>query len=186
MTSLIDDLDHAHVGDATIELMRGDITTVAVDAIVTSANESLLGGGGVDGAVHRAAGPSLLAECLKIGWCETGEAVITTGGLLPARHVIHTVGPVWDGGDFGEPQLLTSAYRNSLRVAEENSVTSMAFPAISAGTYGYPIDQAARIALETTVEYLRGGSRLRRVLFVLFGEEDLLVYRSVLPDVLRA
>jgi len=182
----IGDLDHARVGDATVELMRGDITTVAVDAIVTSANESLLGGGGVDGAVHRAAGPSLLAECLKIGWCETGEAVITTGGLLPARHVIHTVGPVWDGGDFGEPQLLASAYRNSLRVAEENSVTSMAFPAISAGTYGYPIDQAARIALETTVEYLRGGSRLRRVLFVLFGEEDLLVYRSVLPDVLRA
>lgn len=112
--------------------------------------------------------------------------MITTGGLLPARHVIHTVGPVWDGGDFGEPELLASAYHNSLRLAEENDVASMAFPAISAGTYGYPIDQAARVALKTTVEYLRGytGSGLRHVLFVLFSEDDLQVYRSALLDAL--
>jgi len=114
--------------------------------------------------------------------------VITTGGLLPARHVIHTVGPVWDGGDFGESELLASAYRNSLRLAEENDVPSISFPAISAGTYGYPIDQAARIALETTAEYLRGhtGGRLRRILFVLFSEEDLQVYRSALSGALGA
>ena len=177
------DLDHAQVGDATIELLHGDITTVAVDAVVTAANESLLGGGGVDGAIHRAAGPTLLAECLKIGWCETGQAVITSAGLLPARYVIHTVGPIWEGGD-DEPELLAGAYRNSLHLAEEHDLSSIAFPAISTGTYGNPIEQAARIALETTVTHLRSGSTLRRILFVLFTEDDLEVYRRALVDVL--
>lgn len=174
--------DQLQVGDATLALMRGDITTVAVDAVVTSANESLLGGGGVDGAIHRAAGPTLLAECLKIGWCETGQAVITTGGLLPARHIIHTVGPVWDGGDDGEPELLASAYRSSLRLAEQHDIASIAFPSISTGTYGYPVEQAARIALETTLAHLQGGSKLQRVLFVLFIDEDLGAYRSALAE----
>lgn len=178
--------DRAQIGGVTIALMHGDITTVAVDAVVTSANESLLGGGGVDGAIHRAAGPMLLAECMKIGWCEAGEAVITTGGLLPAHNVIHTVGPVWDGGANGEPDLLAAAYRNSLRLAEEHGVTSIAFPAISAGTYGYPIEQAAHVALETTVAHVRAGSKLQRILFVLFSEEDLAVYRRMLPEVLAA
>jgi O-acetyl-ADP-ribose deacetylase (regulator of RNase III) len=176
--------DQAQVGDATVELTHGDITTVAVDAVVTAANESLLGGGGVDGAIHRAAGPTLLAECLKIGWCETGQAVITSAGLLPARYVIHTVGPIWDGGDNDEPELLASAYRNSLRLAEENDLRSIAFPAISTGTYGYPIEEAARTALETTVAHLRPGGTLRRIIFVLFSEDDLEVYRRALADVL--
>lgn len=177
-------IDQAQVGDTTIALMQGDITQVEVDAVVTSANESLLGGGGVDGAIHRAAGPLLLDECLKIGWCETGQAVITTAGLLPARHVIHTVGPIWDGGEQGEAELLASAYRNSLRVAEEHHVSSLAFPSISTGVYGYPIEDAAGIALETTVAHLRSGSSLRRILFVLFTEEDLEVYQRTLAAML--
>lgn len=184
MTEHATTIDHAHVGDATIELMHGDITLVEVDAVVTSANESLLGGGGVDGAIHRAAGPRLLDECLKIGWCETGQAVITTGGLLPARYVIHTVGPIWDGGEQGEAELLASAYQNSLRIAEEHQVSSVAFPSISTGVYGYPIEDAARIALETTLAHLRSGSTLRRILFVLFTEDDLEVYQQTLAAVL--
>ena len=120
--------DRAHVGAATIELMRGDITKVAVDAIVNAANTSLLGGGGVDGAIHRVGGPAILEQCRRIGGCKTGDAVITTAGNLPARHVVHTVGPVWSGGNRGEPQLLANAYRNSLRLAEEHRLTSIAFP----------------------------------------------------------
>jgi len=186
MTQSVHNLDHARVGDTTIELTHGDITTVAVDAIVTSANESLLGGGGVDGAIHRAAGPTLLAECLKIGWCDTGQAVITTAGLLPARYVIHTVGPVWDGGDQGEAELLAGAYRNSLGVAEEHNVSSLAFPSISTGVYGYPIEEAARIALETTITHLRNGSTFQQVIFVLFTEDDLEVYERALAAVLAS
>lgn len=186
MTEYANIIDQAHVGDATIELMHGDITLVDVDAVVTSANESLLGGGGVDGAIHRAAGPTLLAECLKIGWCDTGQSVMTAGGLLPARYVIHTVGPVWDGGEQGEAELLASAYRNSLRLAEEHHISSLAFPSISTGVYGYPIEDAACIALETTVAHLRGGTTLRRILFVLFTEDDLAVYQRTLAAVLAA
>lgn len=184
MSEHVPTIDQVRIGDASIKLMQGDITQVEVDAVVTSANESLLGGGGVDGAIHRAAGPRLLDECLKIGWCETGQAVITTAGLLPARYVIHTVGPIWDGGEQGEVELLASAYQNSLRVAEEHTVSSIAFPSISTGVYGYPIENAARIALETTIAHLRRGSTLRRVLFVLFTEDDLEVYQQTLAAVL--
>ena len=180
----MDSTDHVSVGGASIELLRGDITTVAVDAIVNAANTSLLGGGGVDGAIHRKGGPAILEECRKIGGCKTGEAVITTGGNLPARYVIHTVGPVWNGGQRREPELLANAYRNSLRVAEEHNLTSIAFPAISTGIYGYPVEPAARIALGTTVAHLRAGSRLQRALFVLFSDDDLEVYRRVLPQML--
>jgi O-acetyl-ADP-ribose deacetylase (regulator of RNase III) len=180
------DQDQVHVGAATIELKRGDITRVKTDAIVNAANTSLLGGGGVDGAIHRAGGPAILEECRRIGGCKTGDAVITTGGNLPARCVIHTVGPVWSGGNRGEPELLADAYRNSLRLAEEHKLTSIAFPSISTGAYRYPIAEAARIALETTVTHLRGGSSLRRVLFVLFSDSDMEVFRRTLPQVLGA
>jgi O-acetyl-ADP-ribose deacetylase (regulator of RNase III) len=178
--------DRAHVGAATIELMRGDITRVETHAIVNAANTSLLGGGGVDGAIHRAGGPAILEECRRFGGCKTGHAVMTTAGNLPARYVIHTVGPVWSGGSRGEPELLASAYRNSLRLAEEHKLTSIAFPSISTGAYRYPIAEAARIALETTVAHLRGGSSLQHVLFVLFADHDLEVYRRTLPPVLAA
>jgi len=171
------------VGATTIELLRGDITRVSVDAIVNAANTSLLGGGGVDGAIHRAGGPSILEECRRIGGCRTGEAVITTAGNLQARYVIHTVGPVWQGGNHGEPGLLADAYRNSLRLAEERGLTSIAFPAISTGVYGYPVQAAARIALEVTVGRLGNEGSLRRVLFVLFSEPDLDVYRRTLAEV---
>ncbi len=171
------------MGATTIELLRGDITRVSVDAIVNAANTSLLGGGGVDGAIHRAGGPSILEECRRIGGCRTGEAVITTAGNLQARYVIHTVGPVWQGGNHGEPGLLADAYRNSLRLAEERGLTSIAFPAISTGVYGYPVQAAARIALEVTVGRLGNEGSLRRVLFVLFSEPDLDVYRRTLAEV---
>lgn len=179
----MNDVNQAQVGAATMELMRGDITTVAVDVIVNAANTSLLGGGGVDGAIHRKGGPAILEECRRIGRCKTGNAVITTGGNLPARYVIHTVGPVWNGGSRGEPELLARAYRNSLRVADERGLTSIAFPSISTGAYRYPIEQAARIALDTVTEHLRAGGSLRRVVFVLFTEDDLAVYQRILSDV---
>ena len=177
------DQDHARVGAAELELLRGDITRVSVDAIVNAANSSLLGGGGVDGAIHRAGGPAILEECRRIGGCATGPAVITTGGRLPAGYVIHTVGPVWNGGGRGEPELLASAYRSSLRLATEHELSSIAFPSVSTGIYAYPIELAARIALGTTVAHLRAGSSLRRVIFVLFTDDDLEVYRRVLPEV---
>ncbi len=158
------------IGKAHIEAVMGDITKESVDAIVNAANKSLLGGGGVDGAIHRAGGPEILAACRKLHGCETGDAQITTGGLLPSQYVIHTVGPVYNDGAHGEPALLTSCHRRSLEVASENGVRSVAFPAISCGVYGYPIPDAAQIAAGTVKEYLEAHDDIELVRFVLFGE----------------
>ena len=162
----------------SIRVIQADITTLNVDAIVNAANRTLLGGGGVDGAIHRAAGPDLLKECRTLNGCGTGEAKITKGYDLPASHVIHTVGPVWHGGDKGEAEFLRNAYRNSLKLAKENNISSMAFPAISTGIYGYPKDQAAKIAVETVREFLKDNDM--EVIFVTFGDEDEKLYRYVL------
>jgi len=152
-----------------LEVVSGDITKLAVDAIVNAANSSLLGGGGVDGAIHRAAGPDLVAACRLLGGCATGDAKITPGFRLPAKYVIHAVGPVWRGGESGEPELLASCYRRSLELAIENNVRTIAFPAISCGVYGYPIDAAADIAIGETRRVLADGDDIDRVLFVAFG-----------------
>ncbi|MFC1618982.1 O-acetyl-ADP-ribose deacetylase [Candidatus Neomarinimicrobiota bacterium] len=163
-----------------ITLTQGDITRQEVDAIVNAANQSLLGGGGVDGAIHRAAGPELLAECRTLGSCPTGEARITKGYKLPARHVIHTVGPVWHGGEQGESELLASCYRSSLQLAVDNGVRTVAFPSISTGAYGYPIRQAAAIAINTVQTHLAVESSIDEVRFVCFSDSDYLVYREAL------
>jgi O-acetyl-ADP-ribose deacetylase (regulator of RNase III) len=162
---------------AKIEIVQGDITQQAVDAIVNAANSSLLGGGGVDGAIHQAAGPQLFEECLTLGGCATGEAKITKGYLLPAKFVIHTVGPVYHGG-AEDPQLLANCYRNSLRIANERGLKSIAFPSISTGAFGYPLHGACRIALRTTKEVLESGTTLERVIFVAFSYTDLQAYHQ--------
>ena len=168
-----------------VEIFQGDITKLAVDAIVNAANSSLLGGGGVDGAIHRAAGPELLAECRTIGGCPTGEARITAGYRLPARHVIHTVGPVWQGGNHGEPALLRSCYRNSYRLARENGLATIAFPAISTGVYGYPMRPACRIALEEAKSALENSRELVRIVFVAFSPEAADIYRETMEEVFK-
>jgi len=168
------------MNEARMEIVQGDITKIAVDAIVNAANSSLLGGGGVDGAIHRAAGPQLLAECRGLGGCPTGEARITRGYDLPAKHVIHTVGPVWHGGDRGEEELLANCYRNSLRLAAENGIETIAFPSISTGVYRFPIDRACRIALREVQAFLAKKSSLRKVIFVCFSESDARIYRQAL------
>lgn len=154
-----------------IEIQQADITQLEVDAIVNAANEQLADGAGVCGAIHRAAGPELLAECKRLGGCRTGEARITGAYRLPARHVIHAVGPVWQGGDSGEDRLLASCYRNSIRLAEDHELESIAFPAISCGIFGYPLDAAASIALESTLLALGECRHLQRVVFACFGDE---------------
>ena len=153
-----------------LQVVTGDITRLAVDAIVNAANESLLGGGGVDGAIHRAAGPELLAHCRTLGGCPTGEAKLTPGFRLPAKHVIHTVGPVWHGGNRGEPERLASCYRNCFRLAKEHGLASLALPAISCGVYGYPREAAARIAVTECRKALAENPALQRVLLVAFDE----------------
>jgi O-acetyl-ADP-ribose deacetylase (regulator of RNase III) len=165
------------IGSTVVRLVSGDLTKQNTDAIVNAANSSLMGGGGVDGAIHRAGGGAILEECRKIvagiGSLETGKAVITTAGRLPARHVIHTVGPVWRGGEEGEPRLLADAFRNSLALAEENGLTSIAFPGISTGVYGYPVEKAAEVALMTISGYLAGDTGLEDVRIVVFGDDAL-------------
>lgn len=170
------------MADPRLNLLRGDITKLAVDAIVNAANTTLLGGGGVDGAIHRAAGPELLAECKTLGGCRPGEAKITRGYSLPARFVIHTVGPVWSGGSRGEPETLANCYRNSLRTAVENNVGTIAFPAISCGAYRYPIAEAARIAVEATRKFLRENDSIAEVTFVVSSDEIEAAYQQLLSS----
>lgn len=163
-----------------IELVLGDITKLKVDAIVNAANTTLLGGGGVDGAIHRAAGPGLLEECRGIGGCPTGEARITKGYMLPARYVIHTAGPFWQGGRSGEDELLRNCYRNSLELANQNGIKTIAFPAISTGAYGFPIHMAARIAVETLREGLEKMNDIQKVVLVCFSQSDHEVFKKAL------
>jgi O-acetyl-ADP-ribose deacetylase (regulator of RNase III) len=161
-----------------IDIVRGDITKLDVDAIVNAANTMLLGGGGVDGAIHRAAGPELLAECRALGGCRPGEAKLTRGYKLPTRYVIHTVGPVWTGGKAGERQTLTNCYRNSLQLALENGIKTIAFPAISCGAYRYPVPQAAQIAVETTRDFLATTEKIGKVIFVVTDDEICTAYQE--------
>jgi O-acetyl-ADP-ribose deacetylase (regulator of RNase III) len=172
------------INKSKLELVEGDITAQDTDAIVNAANPSLLGGGGVDGAIHRAAGPELLAECRTLGGCRTGDAKITKGYRLKARHVIHTVGPVYHReGSTRSAQLLASAYRRSLEVASENNLRSVAFPSISTGAYGYPLEEAAPIALQTAIDYLRAHTDMELVRFVLYGQHAYQVYERALQDI---
>jgi O-acetyl-ADP-ribose deacetylase (regulator of RNase III) len=179
--------DTFQVGAARVQLLQGDITQQDTDAIVNAANSSLMGGGGVDGAIHRAGGPAILEECkqivTKIGRCETSEAVITSGGNLRAKYVIHTVGPVYRGGRKDEAALLENTYRNSLRLAADRHIGSISFPSISTGAFGYPIEEACEIALRTVFGFVKDQEALDEVRFVLFSDSDMEVYRDVAPRV---
>ena len=168
------------INNSKLELREGDITEEDTEAIVNAANRSLLGGGGVDGAIHRAGGPEILEECRKLGGCETGDAKITTGGNLRAQHVIHTVGPVYQGGDRNEAELLASCYRRSLDVARENGIKSVSFPSISTGAYRYPMEEAAKIALGAVIDYLKKNQEIELVRFVLFGKPAYDTYSQTL------
>jgi O-acetyl-ADP-ribose deacetylase len=172
------------IGNSALELVEGDITRQDVDAIVNAANTSLLGGGGVDGAIHRAAGPQLLEECRTLGGCATGSAKITRGYKLPARHVIHAVGPVYRDGKHGEPALLAGAYRNCLELASQNACATLAFPAISTGVYGYPREDAARIAFRTIIDYIQQHPEIKLVRCVLYGASAFAAHQRVLEEVL--
>lgn len=173
-----------NISKTKLTLIQGDITAQETDAIVNAANSSLMGGGGVDGAIHRAGGPQILQECMKIrekqGGCDTGEAVITTGGKLSARYIIHTVGPVWRGGDSDEPALLANCYRNSLRLAVENGIKTISFPSISTGVYGYPVEKASLTALKTVMEFLQSSDALDEVVFVLYDNQTYQGYENAL------
>lgn len=173
------------IGKATVEFLQGDITEQDTDAIVNAANRYLLGGGGVDGAIHRRAGPQLLTECRTLGGCETGDAKITKGYNLKAKHVIHTVGPIYHSAGKKAPELLANCYRRSLEVASENHLTSVAFPSISTGAYGYPLEEAAPIALKTVIDYIKIHPEINRVRFVLFGDEAYRVYEKSLKEILQ-
>lgn len=170
------------IGDSELALVRGDVTKLAADAVVNAANSALLGGGGVDGAIHRAGGPSIMEECRKIGGCPTGSAVRTGAGFLPARHVIHAVAPIYRG-DAMDAALLRSAYVKSLEIAESLDIRTLSFPSLGTGAYGYPIREAAPIAIGAVIEHLQGGSRLARVTFVLFSDGDLAAYEEALAGV---
>ncbi len=178
------------INQTLVVLKQGDITRESADAIVNAANSSLLGGGGVDGAIHRAGGPEILEECKQIrakqGGCPTGEAVITTAGRLPAKKVIHTVGPVWQGGDQGEAVLLASAYRNSLSLAAAHGLKTVAFPSIGTGAYGYPVREAARVALRAVREFLEKNTSLSQVTFVLFDARTLEAYQEAAQEILAS
>lgn len=166
--------------DVNVDILRTDITTVATDAIVNAANNTLLGGGGVDGAIHRAGGPSILEQCKKIGGCPTGEARITTAGKLPAKYVIHTVGPVYEGGNQNEEELLYSAYYSSLELAEEYKLKTISFPSISTGVFGYPIGESVKVAIKATKDFLDGENNIELINFILFSEEDYRIYEEYL------
>jgi O-acetyl-ADP-ribose deacetylase (regulator of RNase III) len=167
-----------------VEIIQGDITRLEVEAIVNAANETLLGGGGVDGAIHRAAGPGLLESCRELGGCPTGESRLTRGYNLPARYVIHTVGPVWHGGEKNENNLLASCYRNSLQLAVDNKLRSIAFPSISTGVYRFPIAQASRIALRVILDFIATEDASPRVVITCFSEQDLEIYRQAYQELL--
>ena len=177
------------INKTRLKIIRGDITLQATDAIVNAANPSLMGGGGVDGAIHRAGGPAILAECRKIverqGRLPAGQAVITTAGNMKARHVIHTVGPVWRSGSEGEAETLASAYRESLKIAEANKLTSISFPSVSTGAYGYPVEKAARVALRAAADFLAGQTSIRDVEFVLYDEHSFEAYAIALRDIIE-
>jgi len=185
---MVNQATEATINQVKLHIIQGDITQQSTDAIVNAANPSLMGGGGVDGAIHRAGGPAILDECKQIvarqGRLPTGKAVMTTGGNLTAKYVIHTVGPIWHGGNKGEPELLASAYHESLKLAAENNLNSISFPSISTGAYGYPVNQAPKLAINTVITFLsHSTTSLREVVFVLFDSQTFGAYSSALRDI---